>query len=172
MAEVEDDEESSCSDFGIVGLHTCGDLAFHSIKQFLSNPKVSFYLVLTFIQAKLLVNVACCYNIMTEGTCESCGFPLSRHVKKSNIKLGKIGKTLSCQTIWRWESDVDNASQILETLYYRVLMQHFLTTLGFDKEFVTGRLPKREFAKGIQKFQLNRLASLRKRCLVKDRSVS
>lgn len=42
-------------ELGLVGLHTCGNLASSSIRLFLSNPEVNF-----------LCNVGCCYHLIEE----------------------------------------------------------------------------------------------------------
>ena len=56
---------------GIVGLHTCGDLAPTSIRTFLHTDR-----------ARLLCNVGCCYNHLT-----SLGFPLSNYLQLSKFKV-------------------------------------------------------------------------------------
>ena len=56
---------------GIVGLHTCGDLAPTSIRTFLHTEK-----------ARLLCNVGCCYNHLT-----SLGFPLSKYLQLSKFQV-------------------------------------------------------------------------------------
>ena len=56
---------------GVVGLHTCGDLAPTSITTFLHTQR-----------ARLLCNVGCCYNHLT-----SRGFPLSNYLQLSKFKV-------------------------------------------------------------------------------------
>ena len=56
---------------GIVGLHTCGDLAPTSIRTFLHTDR-----------ARLLCNVGCCYNHLT-----SLGFPLSNYLQSREFKV-------------------------------------------------------------------------------------
>ena len=56
---------------GVVGLHTCGNLAPSSLETFLQSPR-----------AKFLCNVGCCYNHLT-----TTGFPMSSHLKSSNYKV-------------------------------------------------------------------------------------
>lgn len=61
-----DSSGTECSHFGIVGLHTCGDLAAASLEHFLNAQN-----------ARFLVNVGCCYNCLSDK-----GFPLSDHLFK------------------------------------------------------------------------------------------
>ena len=61
----------SCERVGVIGLHTCGDLAPSSLNTFLQSPG-----------AALLCNVGCCYNHLT-----SEGFPLSQHVRDSGYQV-------------------------------------------------------------------------------------
>ena len=56
---------------GIVGLHTCGDLASSSVMTFIHTEK-----------ARFLCNVGCCYNHLT-----SQGFPLSNHLSQRQFKV-------------------------------------------------------------------------------------
>ncbi|XP_068249689.1 probable methyltransferase-like protein 25 isoform X2 [Palaemon carinicauda] len=58
---------------GLVGLHTCGNLAPSSIKIFLSNPALSF-----------LCNVGCCYHLMEE---EFSRNPFINHGDKNQDKV-------------------------------------------------------------------------------------
>ena len=88
--------------FGIIGLHTCGDLAAASIRTFLSSPG-----------AKILCNVGCCYRPLTEqfsffqGNPTSllyAGFPLSSYLKCSEYSLGRLARTLAAQPLSRLAS--------------------------------------------------------------------
>ena len=63
---------SACDRVGIIGLHTCGDLAPSSLATFLESPS-----------AVILCNVGCCYNHLS-----ALGFPLSSHLKSSNFQVG------------------------------------------------------------------------------------
>ena len=56
---------------GIVGLHTCGDLAPTSIRTFLHTER-----------ARLLCNVGCCYNHLT-----ATGYPLSNYLQSNKFQV-------------------------------------------------------------------------------------
>ena len=60
--------------FGVVGLHTCGDLAPTSLRAFIASPG-----------AAVLCNVGCCYNWLSDA-----GFPLS-----AALQVQYSGKILS-----------------------------------------------------------------------------
>jgi len=88
--------------FGIVGLHTCGDLAAASIRTFLSSPG-----------AKILCNIGCCYRPLTEQFSynnsdptnqQNAGFPLSSYLQSCNYSLGRLARTLAAQPLSRLAS--------------------------------------------------------------------
>ena len=68
---VEENLPGQSGRLGVVGLHTCGDLAPTSINTFLRTER-----------ARLLCNVGCCYNHLT-----SRGFPLSKYLQLSKFKV-------------------------------------------------------------------------------------
>ena len=68
---VQDQLGGESERIGIVGLHTCGDLASSSLVTFLHTEK-----------AKLLCNVGCCYNHLS-----SQGFPLSQFLATKQFKV-------------------------------------------------------------------------------------
>jgi len=85
--------------FGIIGLHTCGDLAAASIRTFVSSPG-----------AKILCNVGCCYRPLTEqfsdeqSSKDQAGFPLSSYLRSASYSLGRLARTLSSQPLSRLAS--------------------------------------------------------------------
>ena len=85
--------------FGIIGLHTCGDLAAASIRTFLSSSG-----------AKVLCNVGCCYRPLTEqfsdeqSNKDQAGFPLSSYLRSASYSLGRLARTLSSQPLPRLAS--------------------------------------------------------------------
>jgi len=77
--------------FGLIGLHTCGDLAPTSLRTFLSSPG-----------ARFLCNVGCCYNHLTEDNLSTTqGFPLSHHLQTKKFKLGRSARMLAVQPLDR-----------------------------------------------------------------------
>ncbi|KAI8058590.1 methyltransferase domain-containing protein [Syncephalis plumigaleata] len=98
----------------LCGLHTCGDLGASSLRLFTEGD------------AHALVNVGCCYNLLSEVEQDrSCsitddtttdakpGFPLSHWLISSMSRaengayLGLTGRHLACQAPSRWSSQVD-----------------------------------------------------------------
>ena len=81
---VQDQLGGESERIGIVGLHTCGDLASSSLVTFLHTEK-----------AKLLCNVGCCYNHLS-----SQGFPLSQFLATKQFKviiIYNIDYSLKCR---------------------------------------------------------------------------
>ena len=86
--------------FGIIGLHTCGNLAVNSMRIFLANHN-----------AKFLANVGCCYhhldeefyrhpyktdeenNIMNKNSC----FPVSKMLRQSKFVWGRNARMMAAQ---------------------------------------------------------------------------
>lgn len=102
---------------GLVGLHTCGDLAANSIRLFLRNEDV-----------KTLCNVACCYHFINEkfegaSQCKSYGFPLSSYLQNKCFVIGRAGRMIAAQSIERilCKSELPNT-----TLFYRSLYEVLL----------------------------------------------
>ena len=73
--------------FGVIGLHTCGNLATTSLRSFLSSPGCRF-----------ICNVGCCYNHLTEDT---KGFPLSTHLSNKQFNLPRLARMLAVQPLDR-----------------------------------------------------------------------
>ncbi|XP_064089296.1 probable methyltransferase-like protein 25 isoform X2 [Macrobrachium nipponense] len=142
---------SDVNKLGLVGLHTCGNLAPSSMKIFLSNPALAF-----------LCNVGCCYHLMEEEFSQnpfidygdgnrdkpkpqntddvpklkpvnplhpseipdlSLGFPLSKVLRDERFSLGRNSRMLSCQP-----ADRLNCTDLSSTmsLYWRSLLQVLL----------------------------------------------
>lgn len=102
-----------CSKLGLVGLHTCGNLAPSCLAIFNSNTDV-----------KTICNVGCCYHLLDEDVSESfCGFPMSNLLKEKQFKLGRNARMLSCQSIDRILHGNELPSSIL---FYRALLQVLL----------------------------------------------
>lgn len=99
------------SKFGLVGLHTCGDLAPSSLRIYHSNQHV-----------KTLCNVGCCYHLLTEKNDQglNVGFPMSNYLQNQNIILGRNARMISAQSLERMIHDKEAPSEIL---FYRALLQ-------------------------------------------------
>lgn len=97
---VETFPEEEIDDVCLVGLHTCGNLASNSLKQFVANDDM-----------KLLCNVGCCYHLLHEEFVrdffneelremdekDEPGFPMSKYLKDKQYKLGRNARMLAAQ---------------------------------------------------------------------------
>ncbi|CAH1400741.1 unnamed protein product [Nezara viridula] len=72
--------------YGLIGLHTCGNLSPICLRQFLYNNNAPF-----------LVNIGCCYHLLEEGNDHESTFPMSNYLKQSNFVLGRNARMLSLQ---------------------------------------------------------------------------
>lgn len=100
----------------IVGLHTCGDLSPTALKLFHESDNV-----------KAMINVGCCYNLMTEGSsalmepspsCSSSkggvggGYPLSKTAANNLPHLGRMARVLACQSMHKRPTVADRDGAI------------------------------------------------------------
>ncbi|XP_037072216.1 methyltransferase-like protein 25 [Pollicipes pollicipes] len=127
----------------VVGLHTCGDLAVHSLRMFSQLP-----------QARLLVNVGCCYHLQRERfegdfwrelDPADETFPLCSLLTRRRYVLGQQARGLAAQASERMASYQRSPSP---ALYYRAVLQVYLRDkLGaVPTDVMVGRLARK--AKG------------------------
>jgi len=105
---------------GIVGLHTCGNLASTSIQLFANSPECRF-----------LCNVGCCYHMLDEafevdcvgeGSCHP-GFPLSQQLQCKRFVLGRNARMVSQQPLERYAQTKQLHPDVL---FYRAVLQVIL----------------------------------------------
>ena len=109
---------------GLIGLHTCGNLAPNSIKLWLNNSSMKF-----------LCNVGCCYHHLDEEffkspylkedekSNSSPTFPLSRKLKSSRYKLGRNARMIASQPMDRLRTSKELPHI---SLLWRAILQHIL----------------------------------------------
>lgn len=162
-AETFPDEELQ-DNICLVGLHTCGNLATNSLKQFVRNDEF-----------KLLASVGCCYHLLHEefevdifndeirvmDEQDESGFPLSNYLRDQKYQLGRNGRMLAAQC---FERVIENKTLPDESLFYRALFEKILRE-EWSKE---GKAPKvlklgklkfksfeEYFRKGCKKFDID-----------------
>jgi Methyltransferase domain len=118
----DEDHEDIC----LVGLHTCGNLAPNSLKQFVRNDEI-----------KLVCSVGCCYHLLHEefekdifndevrmmDERDESGFPLSNFLREKKYKLGRNGRMLAAQC---FERVIESKNLPDESLFYRALFEKIL----------------------------------------------
>lgn len=118
--------DEDLENFCLVGLHTCGNLASNSLKQFVRNDEI-----------KLLCNVGCCYHLLYEefekdifndviremDDADEAGFPMSNYLRDKNFRIGRNGRMLAAQC---YERVIANKSPPDESLFYRALVEKLL----------------------------------------------
>ena len=109
---------------GLIGLHTCGNLAADSIKIWATNKSIKF-----------LCNVGCCYHHIDEefyrnpyllnGETDKSipSFPLSTQLKKGGYQLGRNARMVAAQPMDRLKA---NKQLPNESLLWRAILQHIL----------------------------------------------
>ncbi|XP_023241708.1 methyltransferase-like protein 25 [Centruroides sculpturatus] len=133
-------EEEKRKSVLLCGLHTCGNLSGASIRQFVTCGSV-----------KILCQVGCCYNLLTEEFCQEeraeginseTGFPLSSFLREAKFSLGRNARLLASQCRERTLKNMD----FHQPLFYRALLQVALTdylgTTCQNVEIRVGRMAK------------------------------
>lgn len=155
--------EEAASDICLVGLHTCGNLAPNSIKQFVRNENI-----------RLLCNVGCCYHLIFEEfeddffndevrsieALDEPGFPMSNYLRAKNYKLGRNARMLAAQC---FERVIANKNLPDESLFYRALFEKVLQERwckqGDPKVYKLGRIKFKSFEdylrKGCKKYDID-----------------
>lgn len=123
---IETFTDDNIDDICLVGLHTCGNLAANSLKQFVRNDDM-----------KLLCNVGCCYHLLYEefetdffneeireiDDRDEPGFPMSTYLREKEYKLGRNARMLGSQC---FERVIANKSLPDDSLFYRALFDKLL----------------------------------------------
>ena len=84
---------------GLVGLHTCGNLASTSLQLFANSRQTHF-----------LCNVGCCYHLLDEAFDGGCsgpepGFPLSSTLKTRRFSCGRNARMVANQSLDRYAAE-------------------------------------------------------------------
>jgi len=98
---------------------------------------------------KLLVNVGCCYNLLSQGTpwdlsLKTDGFPMSHCFRERGIQLDQDLRQLAVQATSRWTTD--SLEVTTRKHFYRALLQVLFDRHGLDP--VVGRMPPGVYRKG------------------------
>ncbi|EFJ24694.1 hypothetical protein SELMODRAFT_101072 [Selaginella moellendorffii] len=140
-----EDEQRSHEQHSIVlaGLHACGDLSANMLRTFVNRQDVT-----------AVISVGCCYNLLSEND-DKCGFPLSRGVKRLNLRLGGAGRDLGCQSAHRWkdigcEMAVANFDVHAFRAAFQILLHRFYPGIAVTSPSV-GRIGKAKRRKQMRK---------------------
>jgi hypothetical protein len=129
----------------LCGLHTCGDLSSNMIRQFIHSD------------ARVLVNVGCCYNLLSNSSKDLVGFPMSKFLSDKKYKLDYTKLQAACQAPCRWERDYENTLFNFKKNSWRALLQVILVKekllSGVDPDFIKlGKLCKSAFKKDFNNY--------------------
>jgi len=117
---------------GLIGLHTCGNLAPASLRIFLANPTM-----------KLCCNVGCCYHLLDEEfytnpyqvddqDVKTPNFPLSSILRERQFWLGRNARMVAAQPMDR---AINNQQLPSHSLLWRAILQHILLKHKPDLQF-------------------------------------
>lgn len=148
-----DDSDQS---YSITGLHTCGNLASNSMKQFAKNDQI-----------KMLCNVGCCYHLLYEefetdyfnGVArimderDEPGFPMSNFLRDKGYKIGRNCRMIATQS---YKRVITNKTLPDESLIYRALVEKIIRQQIFpDREpqvLRVGKMRYKSFDDYLRKF--------------------
>jgi hypothetical protein len=120
IAQVDGDYLKSIElqDYCMTCLHACGDLSVNMIKTFVMAE-----------QCKVLINIGCCYNLLSDG---ENGFPLSKCSKETmkEARLPRAMKHLACQHLELFNDDSYDIEQTFNRNYFRCLFHLVLCETG------------------------------------------
>ena len=120
----ENNAKFECNQLGLIGLHTCGNLAADSIKIWLNHSSMKF-----------LCNVGCCYHHIDEEFYRNPylpndqenynipSFPLSSQLKSICYQLGRSARMVAAQPMDRLRA---NQPLPNKALLWRAILQHIL----------------------------------------------
>lgn len=139
----------------LVGLHTCGNLAPNSLKQFANNDDV-----------KIVCSVGCCYHLLHEEfekdffngeqrqmeELDEPGFPLSNYLREKQCKIGRNARMLAAQAYERVKVEQNMPD---DSLFYRALFDKLLRDLWLPNEprkvHRLGKIRSKTFEEYLQK---------------------
>lgn len=114
---------------------------------------------------KLLVNVACCFNLLSAGepyprhlwlTVTLDAFPLSNCMRGKNVELSLSLRQLSTAVVHFWNPET--LQLVVKKHYYRSVLQVLFLRHGLDP--VVGRLRHHAYEKGFQEYVRKVVAKL------------
>jgi len=141
-----DTEEEGNDRMGLIGLHTCGNLAPDSLRIFLTIPDMQF-----------VCNVGCCYHHLHEefyrnpymndeevsARQTSPRFPLSSYLRDRKFELGKNALMVAAQPMDRLLANLPLPSEsLLWRAILQVLLKRHKPDLKFEDQHV-GRIAKK-----------------------------
>ncbi len=135
--EIEDET------FGLVGLHSCGNLSNSIINLYLNKHQTSTS------NNRLLCNVACCYNLLNEKYAndlecyidvkktnvkidDSSKFPMSELLNTKNYSLNFNARSLACHSLDRCLETLDDYREVFLFLFLLNILKSFFRLNFFD----------------------------------------
>ena len=128
--------------FGLIGLHSCGNLSNSIINLFLSNKEKTA--IGNEDKSRLLCNVACCYNLLNEKYAtdlesfidvkktnvkidDSSKFPMSDYLNEKKYAINFNARSLACHSLDRCIKSIEDYRELNnDILWYRVVLQDIL----------------------------------------------
>lgn len=124
IASSPTDDSSLSPDYALIGLHCCGNLSNSIVNLFVSNSDSCEKR-----KAKLLCNVACCYNLLNEKYAndvesekdfkrtnvtisESSKFPMSAYLNRQKYALNFNMRMLACHSLDRCLQSLDDFKEV------------------------------------------------------------
>jgi hypothetical protein len=130
----------------LCGLHTCGDLAPSMLRQFVIGD------------AKVVVNVGCCYNHLTESesmkdshSVNHHGFPMSQYLTSRQVHLGYSTRMTATQATSRWAKEEQESLTNFTKHAWRAMLQVAILSVDpslSSQRISVGKLGRKAFKDG------------------------
>ncbi|XP_062549539.1 methyltransferase-like protein 25B [Armigeres subalbatus] len=113
-------EKDASFQFGLVGLHPCGDLAVFLMKLFLSCP-----------EARFIKLVCCCYMKLStaKDKCTNYGFPMSTFSKQLGLGLSYEAREIACHAIEQYNRKLGGDYGELKVHAFRAAVEKIIVKL-------------------------------------------
>ena len=130
----------------LCGLHACGDLSPSMLDIFIQS------------EAKAVVNVGCCYNLVSR-------FPMSEYLRSRNYILTKAQLNTGSQNVKAWSKMTIKENMIVfERMHWRLMLQVILSRIygvqPGECKFRVGKLNKEAFSTTFSNYCLAALGKL------------
>ena len=158
MSEIE--ISTNMNNFGLIGLHSCGNLSNSIINLYLNNNSCNDRSKFR----KLLCNVACCYNLLNEkfshddikvnkkynlketssenGGDRSSRFPMSSHLNEKKYSLTFNIRMLACHSMGRCLKEIDTFKEVSSVRNFLMYRSQIIWELYFSNKNILSFLGK------------------------------
>ncbi|XP_040151852.1 protein RRNAD1 isoform X1 [Anopheles arabiensis] len=124
---IEKGQHSDALQFGLIGLHPCGDLAPSLLRLFLACHECRFIKLVCCCYMKLS-----CESSISNGEPKEYGFPLSDFCRRTNLTLSYEAREMACHAIEQYRERLSGDYHELKIHAYRAAIESIIVRLRPD----------------------------------------